>query len=502
MTVPPMLSTTGAGTLKKLSDLHDGTAPPSMLSPDNVAALNTGAAMAQLPGMGASMAQVQGPLPSMLDQHINDLYSRLHDLDVPNPHPTALGKIGHALSIAGQIAGGIVAPGVIQNIPGTMLNNNLKRSSLEDQIEQGEGLKNQQAQTGLAQGKEQLAERQAQIAQPVIVTPEQAATLGHPELEGVSLSPKDFAKLSGTHETVQGRSNVAAQTNARDLQMKGFKADGTPDESSPVWQAQQAHVGLMQAQAELAHSKNDPNSPAFKQAQQRLAVAASNANAANQRATAYMGNYNLHATGTDLNGNVLSGATLISDDEGNQHAVGTSFQGQAAKAQSASAQFNDVHGALDSTEKAARDMATAGHAFNDANVISALRGVPKDPTLAGDYVRSLSNSTLTPSQRNYVAAVSAMRENIQALRKSAGGSTSDSQVNRLEAMLPNESTPDLDTAMRQLNQVRQTALRLGPGAPQVKGGLSVPRQKSPAAETRVYQGHTYVKGGDGWHLQQ
>jgi hypothetical protein len=46
-------------------------------------------------------------------------------------HPGTLGKIGHTLGQIGQIAGGIVAPGIVAGIPGTRLNRNIKEQGEE-----------------------------------------------------------------------------------------------------------------------------------------------------------------------------------------------------------------------------------------------------------------------------------------------------------------------------------------------------------------------------------
>jgi uncharacterized protein YdeI (YjbR/CyaY-like superfamily) len=60
-----------------------------------------------------------------------------------------------------------------------------------------------------------------------------------------------------------------------------------------------------------------------------------------------------------------------------------------------------------------------------------------------------------------------MQERIMAMRASAGGGVSDAQVNRLQQLLPNASTPDLDTARRQLKEVRSQAETLESGIPQI-----------------------------------
>jgi hypothetical protein len=52
----------------------------------------------------------------------------------PENHPGLLGKIGHYAAKIGNIAGDIVAPGTMANIPGTELNRRLEERGLETQI--------------------------------------------------------------------------------------------------------------------------------------------------------------------------------------------------------------------------------------------------------------------------------------------------------------------------------------------------------------------------------
>jgi len=57
-------------------------------------------------------------------------------------HPGFLGKIGHVLAKVGNIAGDIVAPGVMENIPGTDLHNNLVRRT--QQLGENEAVTNEE----------------------------------------------------------------------------------------------------------------------------------------------------------------------------------------------------------------------------------------------------------------------------------------------------------------------------------------------------------------------
>jgi hypothetical protein len=257
------------------------------------------------------------------------------------------------------------------------------------------------------------------------------------------------------------------------------------DDSSPIQQSRKTKDDLLSAQVEsaksqkelrdaqaaLAKAKNDPNSPAFKQAQQRLVIAQQNAGAAATRAQAYMGNYLKGAFNTDLKGNALPGAPIITNDQGDQTVVGATNAGSATKAQSNAAQFNDVHGALDSIEQSADALIKSGGRLNSPGVAAALARPKGEITkwLQGEGVKA----NLTPQERAYVQSIAAGHENIQALRKSAGGTATDSSVEKLDALIPDSSTPDLNYLKGQTNQIRQTAQRLGVGATTATGGLKV-----------------------------
>lgn len=285
-----------------------------------------------------------------------------------------------------------------------------------------------------------------------------------------------------------------------------------PDENSPVYKQMQQKEETLQAQADytragvelraaqtaLANSKNDPNSPAYKQAQQRLAVAQQNANAAGQRAQAYMGRYMQSAYNLGLDGSILPGATQIADDNGSQTVVGTGNASLATKAQSNAAQFNDVHGALDTVENAAKALVAKGGKLNSPGVAAAL--AQPEGTL-GQWLQGEGvKANLSTEERNYVQAVAQAHENIQALRKSAGGTATDSAVAKLDSMIPNASTPDLNYLLGQTGQIRATAERLGKGVSTAKGGLTVRGQNPmvPPSKGGVPAGATHTApGSDG-----
>lgn len=308
----------------------------------------------------------------------------------------------------------------------------------------------------------------------------QAALAQH----GLTLTYNDNGEVTG----------VAEDPNSSIIQQRNSKDELTQAQI----EAAKAGVELKNAQAAFAKAKMDPNSPLFKQTQDRLRIAQSNAAAATQRAQAYMGNYLQGAYGVGLNGEVLPGSAEISDESGNQTVVGTKSAAQAAKSQSNAAQFNDVKGATDNIEKVAETLVKKGGKLNSPSVAAAIAD-PKTTSAQwaqGQFV----NSGLTPEERDYVTTVKAYKENLQALRKSAGGSVSDSQVDRLMEMAPGASTPDLDYLKRQTGQIRQMWGRLAPGATTAKGGLQISGRGNPLKPPARTGTQTFTDGGFTYHI--
>lgn len=298
-----------------------------------------------------------------------------------------------------------------------------------------------------------------------------------------------FNAQHGLKDVTDGQGNT---TTVDDPDSEAFRSRKVMDD------LRQTTETLRSAQADFEKAKNDPNSPTFKMAQQRLSEMQQGHQAAMMRAQAYMGNYLMHSQGTDLNGNALAGATELPDNK----PVGTAMQGVVQKQQPKVAQFNDVHGALDSLEGAARKLVQSGGKLNSPGVAAAMA----DPQgTSGQYLQGLvAKGQLSPAERDYVIANAAAHENLMALRSSVGGGVSDSQVHQLLSLLPNASTPDLDYALRQTGQIRQTATRLGSGIANVHGGTRVRGSQPEAPATPAPQkggGYEhYAVGADGHRI--
>jgi hypothetical protein len=373
---------------------------------------------------------------------------------IKNPLWRTVARIGDA-------AGTVLAPGVMSAIPGTTVHN----WTLQN-LKQGQVAGDQSSLQGIAQ----LADTQSQTN------------------ERNALGDKASALAANVPVTTQLKRNATLAQIAKSGQVGTYDEAGNltvaDDPNSQVFKSRQlkdqllsaqvddtnAQKALRDAQTAVENSKNDPNSPAYRLNLSKLAVARQNAAAASTRAQAYMGKYMQSAYNVGLDGQTLKGAPIISDDAGNQSVVGTANAGTAIKNQSGAAQFNDVHGALDSIERTAGDLVQSGGRLNSPGVVAAL-AAPHTSILS--WMQSLDKANLTPQERAYVQSNIALHENIQGMRKSAGGGATDSQVENLLKMAPSASTPDLDYLKGQTGQIRSTAERLGKGAVVSTGGLTV-----------------------------
>ncbi len=426
------------------------SAPASVLKPGTVPAVSGGrAALAAL-----------GSAPQLDTAKIEQLQQQRNTDATPlNPNAQQ-----YRPGVGTKIRRGVAAF-FAEGIPGALLSNYNapnRQFSIDDQARQAR----------LGQDQAQLADVQSNFKDRLDAYNRQRQAAGEAvkaDKNDVTASTKEAARLAllaknGLKEVDDGQGNKSI---VDDENSEAFKDKKTLNE------LRQTTEELKQAQTAVENAKNDPNSPSFKQAQQRLQVAMAGHQAATLAAQARWGNYQLHAHGTDLQGNTLPGATELPDGT----PVGTAFAPTVNKQQPKVAQFNDVHGALDSLENSAKALVKSGGKLNSPGVVAALAD-PK--STSSQYLQGLvAKGQLTPAERDYVVANAAAHENLMALRSSVGGGVSDTQVHQLLSLLPNASTPDLDYALRQTGQIRATANRLGQGLPNVHGGRRVRGSDTP-----------------------
>lgn len=357
------------------------------------------------------------------------------------------------LQIADAIGGAFV-PGLEQRLPGTEGHHQVLVNHEAGLVKQDEAAANEAQQRGL-----------------------QAANTAHTQELTTEMPELNAAKneLATTKQELVGQKQTETERNNRAKDSAGLAGRGlirdetgaiVEDPDSPITHKNQVSSDLMSAQqelvkakTELARSANDPNSPKYQMDLRRMATAERNSQAATERATAYWGNYLLHSEGTDLHGAPVNGIGMLGNAP-----VGTTAQANVSKTLPKHAQFADVHAGLDHLDSALETLEKQGGSLNSAKMAAALAD---HHTTSAEWLQGKVKSTLSPAERDAVVATKAMQERIMAMRASAGGGVSDAQVNRLQQLLPNASTPDLDTARRQLKEVRSQAETLESGIPQI-----------------------------------
>lgn len=175
-----------------------------------------------------------------------------------------------------------------------------------------------------------LAEKQAAVGHTQAAT-EQMKTqvtlpngLTVPFALAQKLYPAELAEMGKdkrNQANIDSRESIAGDKNALALRKQGLKIDAngkqiplTRDEMSETEQAtldlKQSQQDAAAARAELDRNKNNPNSPAYKAAMGRLAVAQRNADTAAGRLGLAKDTFNANYFGTGPDGQALPGAAL------------------------------------------------------------------------------------------------------------------------------------------------------------------------------------------------
>lgn len=174
--------------------------------------------------------------------------NRLQKLETPGEAPTStIGKIGHTLSRIGNIALDVGAPAIAMDIPGTDMFKRAEIAGTERKLERAK------------EGEETAAARKAT---------EEENVRHHKETEEAAAN-KDTTGLAEHGLTRDANGNIVADPTSQAYQKNQLAMDTVRN----VQVYRQAQQDLIEAREEVERSKLDPNSPAFKQAQQKLAMA-------------------------------------------------------------------------------------------------------------------------------------------------------------------------------------------------------------------------------------
>ncbi len=113
--------------------------------------------------------------------------ARLHPWGTAENHPGLLGKIGHVAAKVGNIAGDIVAPGTMANIPGTELNRQMREGALKEELTRRTGAEEQYKNQELQ--RENLRSEIEQRGEPKVPTGAEETTL-HDLMAGDNGKPR------------------------------------------------------------------------------------------------------------------------------------------------------------------------------------------------------------------------------------------------------------------------------------------------------------------------
>ena len=252
-------------------------------------------------------------------------------------HPGTLGKIGHVAGLIGQIAGSAVAPGIVEQIPGTQAHRQVKMAGEAEQLEKTRG---QETAAALEKNKEKHEENIESDLQ---------------------------IKLQNAQDKIDIEQQKTLNARELGLRKQGLKPDpanpaGPPipvtrEDMSPTEQAvydlKDAQKNAAQAKALLDQTKADPNSPQNKAIRDRIKIMAQNAGTAAEKLGLDKKKYMADYFGTDENGDPLAGVQMTPEGK----PVGPKIAGSQQKALS---EFNHNY------EKPANDVETGYQKFQDA----------------------------------------------------------------------------------------------------------------------------------------
>jgi hypothetical protein len=173
-------------------------------------------------------------------------------------HPGVIGKIGHVLGKIGNTALDVVAPGTAAIIPGTDLHNR----EVEAETKRNLGAAQERELAGeVEKTREKHEENVADIAQSKL------------EATEATNKNKDSATLAKSGLKRDENGEIVADEDSPVYKTAQEKLKNAEDLKTNLNAYRQAQTDLVKAKTEVEKAKNDPNSPAFKIAQQKLAMA-------------------------------------------------------------------------------------------------------------------------------------------------------------------------------------------------------------------------------------
>lgn len=259
-----------------------GAAMPSIAKPTGAQSHAAGKAEyeAGMPTMNDANGKPIAPGTEAYGQRRQEIldYQKAHPwgADV-SEHPGFWGKLGHGLAVAGNVAGDILAPRTMENIPGTQLHREWEEKQAQKEITTGAENDMRKAASEEVPWIDQKTGAITMLPKKEWGTMEAAA-----ERAGATT---DAAKIRADASTENAETKaatdkeIAGDKSKEKLLSMGFDEKGAPlpdDKLSSQQRATRdmtlAHTKLQQAQAAMDLAKADPNSPAGQAAAASLAL--------------------------------------------------------------------------------------------------------------------------------------------------------------------------------------------------------------------------------------
>jgi len=393
----------------------------------------------------------------------------------PENHPGLLGKIGHVAAKIGNVAGDIVAPGTMANIPGTELNKQVEEGSTERKLE---GAK-----------KEEAAESETK-AREASEEPLRAAQTEHEKAETDALRNKpDAQQKIAFHYTDKDGVERAVYEDGTEKKLSEVQQKDNPEKYPGLTADELAMFPPPQRQQfktdeEFAAARGDWGKKLSKYKEDQKIREAVASRAPLQREYSVL---------DSKNGNAPAYVTpeMLSAEPGRYLPAGP-----AATALNKTGLIEDIRGTLGKMREAAERMGTEG--FDKKQRAWLAAGLAAPVGQSGQYVESLLREPLSDAQQDYIIALFQARENAMAMRSVLGaGQGSEDLRTAITQTLPGAGTPSKEFFNKQVKAIEGTLNRLERGVPNVplRKEAATTETIAPPKAGDVVDGHKF-KGGD------
>jgi hypothetical protein len=138
-------------------------------------------------------------------------------------------RIGGVLARIGDIAGSALFPTVMATIPGTGLHHQVLLSRAQGNVESDQAEEDAAAQAAQRAALAKKAESQGESFEPISLSPEQAAAIGHPELTGQELPPRAYSMMLAGKQKADAATTIAGGKNQTAREIAGERTQAQKD---------------------------------------------------------------------------------------------------------------------------------------------------------------------------------------------------------------------------------------------------------------------------------